>query len=223
MLRADSLYVAYGDDRALSGASLNVRDGEMVAVVGSSGSGKSTLLHCLAGIVRPDKGTVDLDGFRIDRADDDQLSALRQTKFGFVFQFGELVAELSLLENVSLPLRFAGVGRRAAERRAAAMLESLGIAALGGRRPGQVSGGQMQRAAVARALVHRPSVVFADEPTGALDSHSSRTVLTALRELSRGQGSAVLLVTHDMRVAESADRVVHVADGQVTAEETSTR
>lgn len=221
MLEAESLRVVYGEHVALDDASLSVGSGEIVAVVGRSGSGKSTLLHCLAGIVRPSAGRVALGGMRIDTATDDELSELRRSRFGFVFQFGELVPELSLLENVSLPLRFAGVSRRDARRRSEAVLTELGIGELASRLPGQVSGGQAQRAAVARALVHSPSVVFADEPTGALDTHSGETVLAALGSLARNRGASVVLVTHDSRVADLADRVVQVIDGRVLSSETA--
>ena len=217
MLHAQSIRVAYGSHVALDDASLSVGEGEIVAVVGRSGSGKSTLLQCLAGIIRPSAGIVSFKGSRVDDATDARLSDLRRTEFGFVFQFGELVPELELVENVSLPLRFAGIPRRQSRQRAEAMLGELGIGELAGRLPGQVSGGQAQRAAVARALVHNPAVVFADEPTGALDTHSGDIVLTSLHAMARRQGTAVVVVTHDPRVAEHADRIVQVNDGRVLA------
>lgn len=217
MLQATGLQVTFGATKALDSASFAVGPGEAVAVVGRSGSGKSTLLHCLAGLVRPDAGTVALDGTRIDDCPDEELTELRRSRFGFVFQFGELVSELPLLENVALPLRFAKVRRRAGEQRARAVMDELGIGELAGRRPGEVSGGQLQRAAVARALVHRPSVVFADEPTGALDSDSADVVLDALLGLTRSRGTSVVLVTHDRSVASRADRSVTVRDGRTQA------
>jgi putative ABC transport system ATP-binding protein len=215
LLRAEGLGKAYGPTTALAGASLTVRAGEVVAVMGPSGSGKSTLLHCLAGIVRPDSGTVTYDGRELTALSDARLSALRRGDFGFVFQFGRLVPELTCAENVALPLRLAGERRRSAERRAVEWLERLETADVAGKRPGEVSGGQGQRVAVARALVTAPRVVFADEPTGALDSLNGERVLELLTDAARDTGAAVVLVTHEARVAAYADREVVVRDGRV--------
>lgn len=213
-LRAEGLSLAYGSTVALADAGVTVDPGEVVAVVGPSGSGKSTLLYCLSGLQRPDAGSVVLDGVDLTALSDDDLVRVRRERFGFVFQFAELVPELSIAENVALPLELLGRGRREVRARSAAILERLGIADLAGRKPDQVSGGQAQRAAVARALVHEPAVVFADEPTGALDTANGQVVLDALVALAVVQGSSVVLVTHDERVADAAGRRIEVRDGR---------
>ncbi|MFG3417214.1 ABC transporter ATP-binding protein [Micromonospora sp. NPDC048063] len=214
LLVAEDLHRSFGPTRALDGASLRVHEGEVLAVMGSSGSGKSTLLHCLAGIVRPDSGRVLFAGRDLATLTDAERSALRRESFGFVFQFGQLVPELTCLENVALPLRLDRVGRREAERRAAGWLDRLEVAEVAGKRPGEVSGGQGQRVAVARALVTRPRVVFADEPTGALDSLNGERVMRLLTAAARETGAAVVLVTHEARVAAYSDREVVVRDGR---------
>jgi len=214
LLHATGIAKAFGATPALVDASLDVAAGEIVAVMGPSGSGKSTLLHCLAGIVQPDSGQVDYDGRELSAMSDAGRSALRRTEFGFVFQFGQLVPELSCAENVALPLRLEGVGRREAERRAHEWLERLEVAEIAGKTPGQVSGGQGQRVAVARALATRPRVVFADEPTGALDSLNGERVMELLSEAARETGAAVVLVTHEARVAAWSDREIVVRDGR---------
>jgi putative ABC transport system ATP-binding protein len=213
LLIADDLHKTYGTTPALSGASMGVRAGEIVAVMGPSGSGKSTLLHCLGGIVRPDAGRVVYAGREISRLSDVDRSALRRSDFGFVFQFGQLVPELTCLENVALGLRLDGVRRRVAEQRARDWLDQLEVADVAGKLPGQISGGQGQRVAVARALVTGPRVVFADEPTGALDSLNGEKVMVLLTRAARESGAAVVLVTHETRVAAYADREVIVRDG----------
>jgi len=214
LLKAADLHKAYGPSTALAGASIEVAAGELVAVMGPSGSGKSTLLHCLAGIVQPDRGSIAYRGQELTGAGDARLSALRRSEFGFLFQFAQLVPELSCLENVALPLRLNGQRRRAAEAAAAQWLERLEVAGLGGQRPGEISGGQAQRVGVARALVTRPKLVFADEPTGALDSLNGERVMELFSRTARETSAAVLLVTHDARVAAYADREVIVRDGR---------
>ncbi len=214
LLRADGLHKAYGPTPALAGASVELAAGELLAVMGPSGSGKSTLLHCLAGIVRPDQGGIDYCGEELTSCADSRLSALRRSDFGFLFQFAQLVPELSCLENVALPLRLNGQRRRAAEAVAAEWLDRLEVADLAKQRPGEISGGQAQRVGVARALVTRPKVVFADEPTGALDSLNSERVMALLARTARETSAAVVLVTHDARVAAYADREVIVRDGR---------
>ncbi|MGW4463591.1 ABC transporter ATP-binding protein [Micromonospora sp. NPDC004704] len=208
------LHKRYGPTPALDGASITVRAGEVVAVMGASGSGKSTLLHCLAGIVTPDSGQVRYRDRELSAMSDGERSALRRGEFGFVFQFGQLVPELTCLENVALPLRLDGVRRREAERRAAEWLERLEVTDVAGKRPGEVSGGQGQRVAVGRALVTAPRVVFADEPTGALDSLNGERVMRLLTEAAKQSGAAVVLVTHEPRVAAYSDREVVVRDGR---------
>ncbi|SCF48531.1 putative ABC transport system ATP-binding protein [Micromonospora matsumotoense] len=214
LLVAEGLYRRFGETVALVDAALRIDEGEVVAVLGSSGSGKSTLLHCLAGIVRPDRGRIVFDGQDLVTMSDARRSALRRDAFGFVFQFGQLVPELTCLENVALPLRLARVPRRAAEQRAGQWLERLEVTEVAGKRPGEVSGGQGQRVAVARALVTRPRVIFADEPTGALDSLNGERVMRLLTEAARDTGAAVVLVTHEARVAAYSDREVVVRDGR---------
>ncbi|AJE82700.1 MULTISPECIES: ABC transporter ATP-binding protein [Streptomyces] len=214
LLHAQELRKQYGATTALDGAEFSIRPGEVVAVMGPSGSGKSTLLHCLAGIVTPDSGSLTYDGRQMAAMSDRERSALRRTEFGFVFQFGQLVPELSCVENVALPLRLAGTGRRAAEREASGWLERLEVAELAGKRPGEISGGQGQRVAVARSLVTRPRVLFADEPTGALDSLNGERVMELLTEAARSARTAVVLVTHEARVAAYSDREIVVRDGR---------
>ncbi|MFD8143311.1 ABC transporter ATP-binding protein [Streptomyces sp. NPDC059708] len=214
LLVATGLCKAYGTTKALDEAAFSIHPGEVVAVMGPSGSGKSTLLHCLAGIVAPDSGTVTYDGRDLTAMRDTERSALRRSQFGFVFQFGQLVPELSCVENVALPLRLAGVRRREAEATALGWMERLQVEDIGAKRPGEVSGGQGQRVAVARALVTRPRVVFADEPTGALDSLNGELVMQLLTEAARAASAAVVLVTHETRVAAYSDREIIVRDGR---------
>jgi putative ABC transport system ATP-binding protein len=215
MLSGTSLRKRFGKTTALDGVSVSLEPGEIVAVMGPSGSGKSTLLHCLAGILRPDGGEVRFDGERIDTLGEGPRTKLRRSSFGFVFQLGQLVSELTLRENVSLPLLLAGRPRREAFAEAEAWLDRLGIRGVAAHRPGEVSAGQGQRAAVARALIHEPRVVFADEPTGALDSLAGEQVMELLVGAAREREVAILLVTHDVRVAAYADREVIVRDGRV--------
>ncbi|MBC2875224.1 MULTISPECIES: ABC transporter ATP-binding protein [Streptomyces] len=215
LLSAVGLRKSYGPTRALDGADFSVHPGEVVAVMGPSGSGKSTLLHCLAGIVRPDEGVVTYDGRRLTDLPDAERSALRRGEFGFVFQFGRLVPELTCVENAALPLRLAGLRRKEAEARALHWLERLDVADTRDQRPGEVSGGQGQRVAVARALVTTPRVIFADEPTGALDSLNGERVMELLTAAARETRAAVVLVTHESRVAAYSDREVIVRDGRV--------
>jgi putative ABC transport system ATP-binding protein len=215
LLVADGLEKAFGPTQALRGAGVSVAAGEVLAIMGPSGSGKSTLLHCLAGIVRPDAGTITYGGRDLVAMSDRERSALRRTEFGFVFQFGQLVPELTCLENVALPLRLAKVGRRKAEGVAREWLERLQVSDVADKRPGDVSGGQGQRIAVARALVTRPKVVFADEPTGALDSLNGEKVMRMFTEAARQTNAAVVLVTHEARVAAYSDHEIVVRDGRV--------
>ncbi|RBM11778.1 ABC transporter ATP-binding protein [Streptomyces sp. PT12] len=214
LLVASGLRKTYGATPALAGADFAIASGEVVAVMGPSGSGKSTLLHCLAGIVPPDDGTVSYAGRDLARLSDAGRSALRRGDFGFVFQFGQLVPELTCEENVALPLRLTGVGRKEAGARAAEWLTRLEVDDVRHHRPGQISGGQGQRVAVARALVNNPRVLFADEPTGALDSLNGERVMELLVSAARDTGAAVVLVTHESRVAAYSDREVVVRDGR---------
>ncbi|MFB6843386.1 ABC transporter ATP-binding protein [Streptomyces sp. NPDC056373] len=214
LLTAQDLRKAYGPTTALDGAEFSIHPGEVVAVMGPSGSGKSTLLHCLAGIVMPDSGTIMYNGREVTAMGDAERSALRRSEFGFVFQFGQLVPELTCVENVALPLRLNGSPRKEAERAALAWMERLEVDGLRKKRPGEVSGGQGQRVAVARSLVTNPRVVFADEPTGALDSFNGERVMELLTEAARSANAAVVLVTHEARVAAYSDREIVVRDGK---------
>jgi putative ABC transport system ATP-binding protein len=191
--------------------------GEIVAVMGPSGSGKSTLLHCLAGILTPDSGEIHVAGRRTDTLSETARSALRRDRFGFVFQFGQLVPELTAEENVALPLLLNGVRRADALEQARGWFERLELDGLQQRRSGELSGGEAQRVALGRGLVARPEIVFADEPTGSLDSLTGERVMELLSDAAREQGSTVVLVTHEPRVAAYADREVMVRDGQVTS------
>ncbi|MFE1455309.1 ABC transporter ATP-binding protein [Streptomyces sp. NPDC058735] len=214
LLVAQDLRKAYGPTTALDGAGFSIHPGEVVAVMGPSGSGKSTLLHCLAGIVMPDSGSITYAGRELTSMSDAERSALRRSEFGFVFQFGQLVPELTCVENVALPLRLGGTSRKEAERTALAWMERLEVDGLRRKRPGEVSGGQGQRVAVARALVTDPRVVFADEPTGALDSLNGERVMELLTDAARSANAAVVLVTHEARVAAYSNREIVVRDGR---------
>jgi putative ABC transport system ATP-binding protein len=215
LLAGRNLHKAYGRTAALDGATIAVAAGEVVAVTGPSGSGKSTLLLTLAGIVRPQAGEVTYDGQRLDRLPDQAVSLLRLRDFGLVLQFGHLVPELTALQNVALPLLLDGHRRAAAEAAAAQWLERLDVEGVAAALPSEMSGGEMQRVAIARALVHGPRVIFADEPTGALDSVSGDRVLATLVRTARESGATLVIVTHDNVVAASADREVVLRDGRV--------
>ena len=216
LIEASDVHLSFGPTLALRGASMSVRPGEIVAVMGPSGSGKSTLLHCLGGILVPDRGEIRFDGRRVDVLDEGERSTLRRDRFGFVFQFGQLVPELTAEENVALPLLLGGARRTAALTEARAWLARLGLDGLEERRSGELSGGQAQRVALARALVAEPEVVFADEPTGSLDSLTGEHVMNLLTAAAREEGTTVILVTHEPRVAAYADREVIVRDGRVS-------
>lgn len=215
VLAARQIVKSYGNSPALSGVSLSAARGDVLAITGPSGSGKSTLLLCLAGILRPDAGEVCFAGQRIDTASESARSALRRREFGVLFQFGQVVPELTAQENVALPLLLSGVRRREAMTAARSWLDRFGVADLGDQRPPQMSGGQAQRVAVARAMVTEPEVLFADEPTGALDTLAGEQVLGQLTRVAREAGTTVLLVTHDAQVAAYADREIVIRDGLV--------
>jgi len=217
LIHAREVELSFGPTPALRGASVRVAAGEILAVMGPSGSGKSTLLHCLAGILVPDAGEVHFGGERIDTMREGQRTALRRDRFGFVFQFGQLVPELTAQENVALPLLLNGIRRTEAMKRAGGWFERLELEGLQRRRCGELSGGQAQRVALARGLVSGPPVLFADEPTGSLDSLTGERVMDLLSSAAREHGTTVILVTHEPRVAAYADREVIVRDGRVTS------
>ncbi|MBK3580055.1 ABC transporter ATP-binding protein [Streptomyces sp. MBT65] len=216
VLAGVGLTKTYGSTTALAGVDVAVGARDSLAIMGPSGSGKSTLLHTLAGIIRPDGGEVLLRGERIDDLGENRLSALRRKRFGFVFQSGQLLPELPAEENVALPLMLEGLPRAQAVERARRWFAPLGLDGLERRRPGQLSGGQAQRVAIARALAVAPDVVFADEPTGALDQVTSTEVVRLLTSVTREQGAALVMVTHDADVAAHCDRILQVRDGRIT-------
>lgn len=217
ILAGSGLRKRFGQTEALRGIDVRLVPGEVVAVMGPSGSGKSTLLHCLAGILVPDEGSVTYDGRAVERMGEAERSRLRRTAFGFVFQFGQLVPELTAIENVALPLLLNGTRRGHAEAAAAEWFPRLSLAGKERRRPGELSGGEAQRVAIARALVTQPGIVFADEPTGSLDSLAGEHVMELLTAAAAAEGVAILLVTHEARVAGYAHREIVVRDGHLTA------
>jgi putative ABC transport system ATP-binding protein len=213
-LRGVAITHRFGVTTVLTDVDITVRRGEAVAVTGPSGSGKSTLLHCLAGILVPRAGEVHLGADRIDGWSQARRTRLRGSRFGFVFQFGQLLPELPAVENVALPLMLGGMPRGRAVEAATTWFAPLGLAGLEQRRPGQLSGGQEQRVAIARALVTSPDVVFADEPTGALDSTTGGHVIDLLVGLVARTGAALVVVTHDPEVAARCHRTVVLRDGR---------
>ncbi|HEY4453249.1 MAG TPA: ABC transporter ATP-binding protein [Pseudonocardiaceae bacterium] len=220
IVRLHDVVKLYGSERsgvrALDGVTIGFRAGSFTAVMGPSGSGKSTFLHCAAGLDRPTSGSVLLDGQELSALSERKLTELRRARIGFVFQAFNLLPALTVLENVTLPLRLAG--RRPKRAAVFDVLARVGLDGMMNRRPSELSGGQQQRVAIARALITRPAVVFGDEPTGALDTSTSRDVLSLLRETVRQAGLTVVMVTHDPVAAAYADRVVFLADGRFVGE-----
>jgi putative ABC transport system ATP-binding protein len=208
---------------ALAGVSLAVRAGEALAVLGPSGSGKSTLLNLVAGLDRPSEGTVTVDGVRVDALNEAGAARYRRSRIGMVFQFFNLLDDLTVLDNVLLPAQLSGVPRAAARQRAEELLHLLGVQAYAATYPGRLSGGQRQRVAVARALINRPALLLADEPTGALDSAAAKDVEGLLRELS-ATGQTIVLVTHDEQLAQACTtRAISLLDGRVVADTAAVR
>lgn len=222
ILQAKDIKKSFGLTSALQDASLEVKRGDIVAIMGPSGSGKSTLLHCIAGIFKPDSGEVWFDGQRLDQMSEEERTILRRTAFGFVFQFGQLVPELTAEDNIALPLLLNKTSRSEAYAKARTWFKRLGIEGMEKHRTGEMSGGQAQRVALARALAIQPKILFADEPTGALDSLAGEQVMELLVGAAREQGTTVVIVTHDPRVAAYADREVIVRDGKVTTAQRKT-
>lgn len=215
----NNLYKLYriGDSavRALDGVSFSIREGEFCAIVGTSGSGKSTLLNMLAGLEKPSRGEVVISGQHIEKLKEDELVRFRRENVGFIFQSFHLLGTMSALENVALPLTFRGETRKTRLKKANRMLELVSLKKQKMHMPNQMSGGQQQRVGVARALVTDPKIIFADEPTGNLDSHTSEEVMRLMQKIVREQKRTLVMVTHDPHEAEYADRVLHILDGKI--------
>ena len=220
VVEAHDLVRRYGEGmtavEALRGVSIDVERGQLEAVMGPSGSGKSTLMHTLAGLDKPTSGTVAVAGTEITTLDDSKLTLLRREHIGFVFQFFNLLPMLSAEENIVLPLTIAG--ERADRDWLAELLDKTGLASRSRHRPSELSGGEQQRVAIARALITRPTILFADEPTGNLDSKTGGDILNLLRDSSQSYGQTIVMVTHDARAASIADRILFLADGQIVKE-----
>jgi len=204
--------------RALDDVSLDIEAGELISIIGPSGSGKSTLMHILGCLDSPTKGTIRLDGVMIQNATARELASIRNRKIGFVFQFFNLLPKLNVVQNVELPMIYSGISAKERRERAMLSLESVDLANRAKHRPSQLSGGQQQRAAIARALVNNPRIVFADEPTGNLDSHTGEAILNLFRRLS-SEGRTIVLVTHEPDIAEFAKRGIHFKDGTIRRDE----
>lgn len=206
-----------GDEKvvALDNISLSIGKGEFCCLLGTSGSGKSTLLNLMAGLEKPTRGSIKIKGEAVERMSEKKLARFRQEHLGFVFQSYNLLPTLTAIENVSLPLTFKGVSRAAREKRAAAMLKAVGLASHARHKPGQMSGGQQQRVGIARAFVAKPEIVFADEPTGNLDSKTTREVMGLITQIARENQQTLVIVTHDLEIAGYADRIIHILDGNI--------
>ena len=203
------------DVHALRGVSLDIARSEVISIMGPSGSGKSTLMNVLGCLDRPTEGEYLLDGEKVENLSDDQLSSIRNRKVGFVFQSFNLLPRQTALTNVVLPLRYAGVNNQEAHERAMAALEKVGLGDRVKHRPNELSGGQQQRVAIARSLVNDPAVILADEPTGALDSKSGQEIMELLLKMNEEQGTTLIFVTHDPRIAAMTQRTIHLKDGLV--------
>ncbi|QCX46410.1 ABC transporter ATP-binding protein [Arcanobacterium haemolyticum] len=214
-LRGRGLHKTYGDVNALAGVDIDIAHGEHVAIMGPSGSGKSTLLHVLSGILTPDEGQVTIGSIAVSGLNDAKRSELRRRVLGFVFQDGQLVPELTARENVAFPLLLTGISRRKAMKTADSWLERLGVRSQANKRPGEMSGGQAQRVAIARALVHDPAVLFADEPTGALDQATGHEVMQLLTATAKMNGTTLVVITHDTKVASWCERLIEIRDGLI--------
>lgn len=208
---------------ALSGVDLAVVPGEFVAIMGVSGSGKSTLLYVLGGLDRPSEGYIKIDGIDLATLKDSQLADIRSKKIGFVFQFFNLLARLSALRNVRLPAEIVGASVKEAEKQALEMLELVGLEGRATHRPTEMSGGEQQRVAIARALINKPRIILADEPTGNLDTKTGLEILQLLKRINKENGQALVVVSHDLRVGEMADRTIHLQDGHIVSEKLAER
>lgn len=220
VIDVENLYKVYhiGTNKvfALNGVSFKVYEGEFCAIVGTSGSGKSTLLNMLAGLEKPTKGEISIAGEHIEKLSENQLVTFRRNKVGFIFQSFNLIGTMDAVENVALPLTFRGISKSDRIKKAAKMIKLVGLDKFKKHRPNQMSGGQQQRVGVARALVVNPSIVFADEPTGNLDSNTTKDIMTLMRTVVNEQHKTLVMVTHDRNLASIADKVIHIKDGKIT-------
>ncbi|MCR5411400.1 MAG: ABC transporter ATP-binding protein [Lachnospiraceae bacterium] len=223
VISAKSVYKIFklGEERviALNGVSLEIGAGEFVAIVGTSGSGKSTLLNMLAGLDRPTKGEIVIAGKHIEKLSEDELVRFRRENVGFIFQAYDLMSQLDAIENVALPLSFKGVSRPVRTRAAIELLKKMGLEKYMKHKPTEMSGGQQQRVGIARALVVKPKIIFADEPTGNLDTKTTIEVLHILQDVVHNEGNTLVMVTHDKHLASYADRRVHILDGEIVLED----
>ncbi len=223
VISAKSVYKIFklGEERviALNGVSLEIGAGEFVAIVGTSGSGKSTLLNMLAGLDRPTKGEIVIAGKHIEKLSEGELVRFRRENVGFIFQAYDLLSQLDAIENVALPLSFKGVSRPVRTRAAIELLKKMGLEKYMKHKPTEMSGGQQQRVGIARALVVKPKIIFADEPTGNLDTKTTIEVLHILQDVVHNEGNTLVMVTHDKHLASYADRRVHILDGEIVLED----
>lgn len=217
MISLRDIHKSYDRLEVLRGVSLDVHPGEVLSIVGPSGAGKTTLLHIMGTLDRPDSGTVSYDGRDLSRLSANDLARFRNASIGFVFQFHQLLPEFTMLENVAMPALIGGMSRKDAFKRSMELIDYLGLGDRASHRPAQLSGGERQRAAVARALVNRPAVVFADEPSGSLDSHNRKELHRLFFDLRRDMAQTFVIVTHDESLASDCDRVVHMSDGIISS------
>ena len=218
MITIENIHKRFGSLEVLKGISLHVKRGELVSIVGASGAGKTTLLQILATLSRPDEGSLSIDGVALEKLNDEALSRFRNQKVGIVFQFHHLLPEFSALENVTIPALIAGRSRQEAETEARRLLQMLGLEERADHKPSQLSGGEQQRVSIARALINQPAVLFADEPSGNLDSQNRDEIHRLFLELKEKFGQTIVLVTHDEKLASMGDRCIRIVDGRVVEE-----
>lgn len=218
MITIENIHKRFGSLEVLKGISLHVKRGELVSIVGASGAGKTTLLQIMATLSRPDEGSLSIDGVALEKLNDEALSRFRNQKVGIVFQFHHLLPEFSALENVTIPALIAGRSRREAETEARRLLQMLGLEDRADHKPSQLSGGEQQRVSIARALINQPAVLFADEPSGNLDSQNRDEIHRLFLELKEKFGQTIVLVTHDEKLASMGDRCIRIVDGRVVEE-----
>lgn len=218
MITIENIHKRFGSLEVLKGISLHVKRGELVSIVGASGAGKTTLLQIMATLSRPDEGHLSIDGVALEKLNDEALSRFRNQKVGIVFQFHHLLPEFSALENVTIPALIAGRSRQEAEKEARRLLQMLGLEDRADHKPSQLSGGEQQRVSIARALINQPAVLFADEPSGNLDSQNRDEIHRLFLELKEKFGQTIVLVTHDEKLASMGDRCIRIVDGRVVEE-----